>query len=146
MLKQANDPITNAYAKGYLSHVAGDICGHPFINAIVEGPFRNHAYRHIVLEGLADTWLWDKVGKGDIISAELHKQIDLSSADFFKISSLITNAMKATYKAPMLPSLFEGGYPTVGAIRGAYERMHLYLDLSTTGGASRPTPPPDDPQ
>lgn len=141
----ADDTITRSYAHGYMSHVAGDICGHPFINAIVGGPFRNHAYRHIVLESLADTWLWDKQGKGDILNSMLHENIYLDRADLNKVSKLIVTAMKEVYKDPMLPSQLPGRYPSWTEIRGAYERMYLYLDLSTSGGVNRPIPPPDNP-
>lgn len=141
----ATDSTTDSYANGYLSHVAGDICGHPFINAIVGGPFRNHAYRHIVLESLADTWLWDHQGKGDILNSNLHEQIALERADFDRVSKLIVSSMRATYSDPMLPNLLPGRYPSWTEIRGAYQRMSLYLELSTSGGVDRPVPPPDDP-
>lgn len=58
LLANASTDAQRSYALGYLTHVGGDICGHPYINARVRGPYRNHAYRHIVLETLADTWLW----------------------------------------------------------------------------------------
>ena len=57
LLNNASGSAQISYARGYMTHVAGDICGHPFINGLVDGPFRNHAYRHLVLETLADTWL-----------------------------------------------------------------------------------------
>jgi hypothetical protein len=147
LLQVAKDPLTRAYAKGYLSHVAGDICGHPYVNSLVEGPFRNHAYRHIVLEGLADTWLWDQQGRGDIVVSKLNEQLALSPSDFDKVSGLIVESLKMTYRPPMVPNQIpgNGGYPSKLDLRGAYEAMQLYLDLSTSDGMVRPTPPPDDP-
>lgn len=145
LLQHANDPVTKAYARGYMSHVAGDICGHPFINAIVQGPFRNHAYRHMVLEGLADTWLWNQQGRGDIIDSQLHAAIELGRPDLDKVSKLIVDTMRATYSDPVLPNLLPDRYPRWEEIRGAYQRMYLYLDLSTSGGVTRPVPPPENP-
>jgi hypothetical protein len=147
MLKSAKEPLTRAYAKGYLSHVAGDICGHPYVNSLVDGPFRNHAYRHIVLEGLADTWLWDQQGRGDIVVSKLNEQLALSPSDFDKVAGLIVDALRLTYKPPMVPTQIpgSGGYPSKLDLRGAYAAMQLYLDMSTTDGMVRPTPPPDDP-
>lgn len=133
-----------AYATGYLSHVCGDICGHPFINSLVHGPFRNHAYRHIVLESLADTWLWDKEKKADILESNLHNQIDLSPGELNAVCRQFEWALKATYMDPEVPSMLPNGYPTITDLRGAYERMHLYLDLSTGGKVTRPNRPPEN--
>ncbi|MDD2178172.1 hypothetical protein OIN59_12070 [Acidovorax sp. D2M1] len=147
MLGAAKDPLTRAYAKGYLSHVAGDICGHPFVNSLVDGPFRNHAYRHLVLEGLADTWLWDQQGRGDIVVSKLHDRLALSPSDLDKVSGFLIDALRKTYRPPMVPNQIpgNGGYPSKFDLRAAYEAMQLYLDMSTSDGLVRPTPPPDDP-
>lgn len=143
--QHATDKVTHAYAKGYMSHVAGDICGHPYINALVHGPFRNHAYRHIVLEGLVDTWLWDRENRGDIITSDLHHSLALSEADLDSVANQIVNAMKTTYQGDMVPNQLPGRYPSTGEIKAAYKLMQTYLYLSTSGGMTMPQPPPDDP-
>jgi hypothetical protein len=145
MLKLANSPVQKAYASGYITHVAGDICGHPFINAPVGGPFRNHAYRHMVLESLADTWLWNRAGKGDIINAGLHDMFALSKGDAEDIANLIVQAMKRVYLDPMLPNQLHDRYPLPSELTTAYGAMSVYLELSTTDNLTRPEPPPDDP-
>ncbi len=139
-------PIMLEYAKGYVSHVAGDICGHPFVNSLVHGPFRNHAYRHIVLEGLADTWLWDHVYGKDISESSFHKQIKLGESELDSIADQIIEAMKATYKAPDIPDMLSSRYPSRDELRGAYGFMYEYLGLSTGGKTSKPKAPPDSPK
>lgn len=148
MAKQRGDSIAYKYAQGYLSHVAGDICGHPFINSIVGGPFRNHAYRHMVLEGLADTWLWDRQYNQDITSSKLHELIKLNESEFQSVSYLIISSMKRTYPSHMVPKLIKGndGFPSEGDLYEAYGTMYLYLKLSTKGGFARPEPPADTPE
>jgi hypothetical protein len=47
-----------AYAIGYLSHVAGDAIGHPYVNTVVRGPYRTHAQRHKVVENYQDAWAY----------------------------------------------------------------------------------------
>lgn len=133
------------YAFGYLSHVAGDICGHPFINGLVQGPFRSHAYRHIVLEGLADTWLWNHQGRGDIAEASLHALVALGDADRHAVMTQIHQAIKLTYPLPGVPKQLPNRYPEVSELKGAYERMFKYLDLSTGGTVSRPKKPAENP-
>lgn len=139
-----NSSVMRDYATGYLSHVAGDICGHPYINSIVHGPFRNHAYRHIVLEGLVDTWLWgDQMGE-DILESHFHQLIDVGS-DINIISKQIRFAMERTYREPDIPRMLPEYYPTSSELQGAYQRMFMYLELSTGGTVSRPRMPPTDP-
>lgn len=134
------------YAVGYLSHVAGDICGHPYINALVHGPFRNHAYRHIVVEGLADTWLWNRVFRADISESAMHKLIELRPNELNEICRLLRIALMETYVPPELPNLLSGRYPSEEELRGAYGFMFEYLKLSTGGKVSRPQKPPENPK
>lgn len=145
LLANASTPAQRSYALGYLTHVAGDTAGHPFINALVRGPFRNHAQRHMVLETLADIWLWDNQGRGDIKGSQLDLMIRVNDHDEDAIASLIVETMKEVYKPPMVPGLLGNGYPTVGEWRYAYKSMSAYLKLSTTPSVQRPEPPPDDP-
>jgi hypothetical protein len=99
MLRRSNPGVQRAYARGYFTHVAGDICGHPYVNSMVGGPFRLHAHRHMVLEGLMDTWLWSALGKGDIANARLNELIDVGgNIDF--IAELIVHSMEEVYITP----------------------------------------------
>lgn len=143
LLANATGPVQTSYAKGYMTHYAGDVSGHPFINSLVDGPFRNHAYRHLVLETMADTWLWDKVGRGDILDARLDRKIHLNVSDSEQVAHLIVNTMKEVYPAPMVPTLLKGGYPHHEEFLEAYRFMQNYLRMSTSGSVKRPTAPPD---
>jgi hypothetical protein len=46
-----------AYALGYLTHMATDVTGHAMVNAIAGGPFRLHWQRHHLVENHLDS-LW----------------------------------------------------------------------------------------
>lgn len=143
LMSSAVGTAQKSYAVGYLTHVAGDITGHPFINRLVGGPFRNHAYRHLVLETMADTWLWNFQRKEDMLEARLHELIDVSDSDAESIAELITGAMKAVYQPPMVPSLLRNGYPDKEEYLEGYRLLKKYLRLSTSGTIKRPEPPPD---
>lgn len=145
LLANATDPVTRSYARGYLSHVAGDICGHPFVNGLVGGPFRNHAYRHMVLEALADTWLWDKTGRGDIVISEMHESIALSSQDASKVANMFAKTLRQVYSQPLLPSQLPERYPDADLFITAYGALSEYIRLSTSGHSTRPKPPADSP-
>lgn len=141
MLFNAQTPAERSYALGYLTHVAGDTAGHPFINALVRGPFRNHATRHMVLETLADAWLWDKQGRGDIKGSRMDLMISVSGSDEEEIASLIIHTMRQVYTPPMVPNLLGNGYPTVDEWQFAYKTMSEYLKFSTSPSVQRPEPP-----
>ena len=48
----------HAYAVGYLSHVTADTVGHPYVNNVVRGPYRNHSQRHKVVENFQDVAMY----------------------------------------------------------------------------------------
>lgn len=146
LIRNASGPAQESYARGYMTHVAGDVCGHPFINSIVGGPFRNHAYRHLVLESLADTWLWDRVGRGDVLGARFDSLVEVSGSDARAIARLIVRTMREVYVAPQVPSLLGQGYPTEDEWLFGYRTMLDFLKLSTAASAPRPTPPPSTPR
>ncbi|MCC6705429.1 MAG: zinc dependent phospholipase C family protein [Thermomicrobiales bacterium] len=50
-----NDDLRR-YALGYISHIATDVVGHPFVNNIVGGPFRTHWHRHKLVENWIDAY------------------------------------------------------------------------------------------
>ena len=47
-----------AYALGYLTHYVGDTTGHPWVNRIVESPYRNSWQRHHLIENFIDAQVW----------------------------------------------------------------------------------------
>lgn len=143
LLNNASGSAQISYARGYMTHVAGDICGHPFINSLVDGPFRNHAYRHLVLETLADTWLWGQQNRGDILGSNLDRLINVSMSESDEIAALVVRTMRDVYQPPMVPSFLANGYPTEDEFQFGYRFMQNYLRLSTDASIKRPTPPPD---
>lgn len=142
LLVNALTDTQRSYALGYLTHVGGDVCGHPYINALVRGPYRNHAYRHIVLETLADTWLWKHQGRGDILDAQFDQMVDLSYAQEREVADLLVGTMREVYTPPMVPNHLAQGYPTPDEWLSAYKLMKQYLRLATNVSTVRPEPPP----
>ena len=49
-----------AYAYGYLSHYVTDVVGHPYVNQVVEGPWRVYWQRHHLVENFMDAYVWDR--------------------------------------------------------------------------------------
>jgi hypothetical protein len=60
------------YAIGYLTHVAADTVGHPYVNTICGGPYRSHAQRHKASENYQDVFNFLNVTAGDLNTSALH--------------------------------------------------------------------------
>ncbi|WP_248925968.1 zinc dependent phospholipase C family protein [Paenibacillus hamazuiensis] len=50
------DEDLQRYVIGYASHIGTDVVGHPFVNAIVGGPYRMHWHRHKLVENWIDAY------------------------------------------------------------------------------------------
>lgn len=53
--RDLNSPL-HLYALGYLSHVAADTVGHPYVNAYCGGAYRSQSQRHKTGENFQDVW------------------------------------------------------------------------------------------
>jgi Zinc dependent phospholipase C len=49
-----------AYAYGYLTHYVTDVVGHPYVNQVVQGPWRLYWQRHHLVENFVDAYVWDR--------------------------------------------------------------------------------------
>jgi len=50
------DEDLQRYVLGYASHIATDVVGHPFVNAVTGGPYRVHWHRHKLVENWIDAY------------------------------------------------------------------------------------------
>jgi len=151
LLDNAATDLEKAYAHGYMTHIAGDVCGHPYVNAVVGGPYRNHVLRHMVMEKVMDTWVWNHYKNQDLVNAQLDKQVDIGG-DFGKIADLLIKSMQEIYTAPLggrraiRPGSFTNGVPERARLEAAYDSLLMYLELSTGSALVPPVPPPGSPQ
>lgn len=49
-----------AYALGYLTHYVTDVVGHPYVNQVVQAPWRLYWQRHHLVENFIDAYVWDR--------------------------------------------------------------------------------------
>jgi Zinc dependent phospholipase C len=100
-----------AYAYGYLTHYVTDVVGHPYVNQVVEGPWRDYWQRHHLVENYIDAYIWDR----------WHSQNPpppAPSTDEPLLDSLLTNAN------PM---------PGMGATL-TFARLNDHVDIGTLAG------------
>ena len=147
MNKAGTNDMLRAYATGYWTHIGADVTGHPYVNSVVGGPFREHVIRHMVIENIIDAWLWDHYQNEDIINAGLDEKVDVGG-DIDDIVDLLRDAMQDVYIAPtgglppIKPTHFSNHRPSKEDLERAYKTMLLFLELSTNAGLSPPVPPP----
>jgi hypothetical protein len=70
--KTPRDSPLHLYAIGYLTHVAADTVGHPYVNSISGGPYRSHAQRHKGSENYQDVFNFLAVRGADWNHSALH--------------------------------------------------------------------------
>ena len=58
--KSSGNPNLVAYAYGYLTHYVTDVVGHPYVNQVVQGPWRLYWQRHHTVENFMDAYVWDR--------------------------------------------------------------------------------------
>jgi len=58
--RASGDSNLLAYAYGYLTHYVTDVTGHPYVNQVVEAPWRLYWQRHHLVENFMDAYVWDR--------------------------------------------------------------------------------------
>lgn len=101
------DPKLHAYAIGYLSHVAADTVGHPYVNNIVRGPYRTHGQRHKVVENFQDVSAFHFYYGEEFVQSELHEH--------FRFNASSINIFSGTTD-PELETIIDGLSPDIADI------------------------------
>lgn len=56
----SKNPYLIAYSYGYLTHYVTDVVGHPYVNQVVQAPWRLYWQRHHLVENFIDAYVWDR--------------------------------------------------------------------------------------
>jgi len=87
----------HAYVLGYLSHIASDVVGHPYVNMIAGGPYRTFPQRHKVVESFNDVWAYNEIKGEEFAYSHLYKDYEFEDGLPDSIAELISNATKEVY-------------------------------------------------
>ena len=87
--RSSSDYPLMAYATGYMTHLATDFVGHPYVNTVVGGPARGWNMRHTIAEKFMDASVFHRDHQ-DINTSKLHLRFS-SLAD----TSLLDSVCKA---------------------------------------------------
>lgn len=143
LLNGAQRPSEKAFAFGYLSHIATDVTGHPYVNQIVGAPYRLNVHRHVTVENYQDTWKYAQFYNGQSINRTLFTQLGLPNALPEGIDRMLLNAFSTTYQNVDHPTRLSGndGFYTLDNINQTYRTLYEVLRLMEGMFVERPTEP-----
>jgi Zinc dependent phospholipase C len=155
--KTTPDSPLHLYAIGYLTHVAADTVGHPYVNSISGGPYRSHAQRHKGSENYQDVFNFLAVRGTDWNHSALHAFYNFNFTgaidtpndvpDPFTnlpadLAQLIADALNDLYQedaAPPHPDYAKRVTPA--DINDAYRLWYRWLKSATDTGTLPPPVP-----
>ncbi len=151
------------YALGYLTHVAADTVGHPYVNIIAGGPYRSHAQRHKTAENYQDVYNYLNTTKEDFNHSHLHALYNFNytgvikpkeEASFSKevpdpetnlpdkLAQLIIKAINQVYQEDADLTKVEYGKPmTIEDLNNTYRLWYRWFKSATATGTLPPPVP-----
>jgi hypothetical protein len=131
-----------AFAFGYLSHIATDVTGHPYVNQISGTTYRLNVQRHVMTENYQDTWKYAQYYNGESINHTLFDQLGLPEKLPTSIRDLLHDAFRSTYANAEHPELLPGdGFYSKEQIDKTYQVFYDILKLMKKMYVE----PPEDP-
>ncbi len=156
-----NDDDLRRYVLGYASHIGTDVVGHPFVNAVVGGPYRMHWRRHKLVENWIDAYARNHYGELAGIKSCLQLTSDenalysdraISGSYWWKLvafpdekmpdklSQMFVDAMNSVYSGIDHPPFFN-----TADVDSTYRLWLMWFKRATSVGSARkpvPVPPP----
>jgi hypothetical protein len=155
----AGDDDLRRYAIGYAGHVGTDVVGHPFVNAVVGGPFRTHWHRHKLVENWIDAYARDHYRDPRWLDACLRLQPgdirlqDSIAGSYYgrlvefprgrlpaKLSRLLVQAVQETYVADRNGGVGHPPVFTAADFDAAYRLWLKWFKRATEIGDGQPPP------
>ena len=145
LVSAAHSNQQKAFAYGYLSHIAADVVGHPYVNMIVGSPYRLNVQRHVAAENFQDAWKYHRYYSGESINQTLLARMGLPQTLPPGVGDLLDTAFRAAYGSlppPRRPGRLAGdGYYTRADIDTTYDVFYKVLKLMESMAVERPTEP-----
>lgn len=145
------------YALGYLTHVAADTVGHPYVNIISGGPYRSQAQRHKASENYQDVFNMMTARGVDWNASKLHALYNFNYRGLIDtendvpdpftnldpaLAQLIVDALNAVYDEDGDPARPEYAKPiSVADLNDTYRLWYRWLKSSTDTGTLPPPVP-----
>jgi hypothetical protein len=134
----------HAYALGYITHLATDIAGHPYVNQVTGGQPRAFNARHHLCENFMDAMAWWNLKNQEAANAKFNEKIDVGAgAD--RVAEMLSSVLKDLTDDSIDSAnqqFFLPGNPSKSQIEEAYKTLRDMLKLiSDVLYLSPPQPP-----
>lgn len=164
MWTNAKTDKEKAFVLGYVTHIAADITGHPFVNTAVGGPARSHNQRHHFVENMMDSWVYDNMLGERLTSSHIHRDLpngelydedesilrtlfrnaDKIPSDLDGIYGMMNNSLKDTFYEERHPQRLDTEYLTKKDLNFAYLAILGSLKSVSSSHIKKPANPTDD--
>ncbi len=151
LIELADSNKKKAYAYGYLTHIATDVTGHPFVNQMVGAPYRSNIWRHVTVESFLDTWKFEQYYNGESINEKLRERLELPEIKDYlnddtplddEIVDLLFEAFNETYSKVLHPiRLNEDGFYSKDDIQNTYKVFVQFTNYIEDSYVSPPEEP-----
>ncbi len=148
-----NDEELQAYALGYMSHIATDVVGHPYVNQICAAPYRISVQRHVTAENYMDQWKWSS-HFDENIRHTLVERYDLLPTMSDDLANLLWRSLMKTYGPVAHPmgkggeditaaqsQQFDWGFLTPDDIKATYGLLRTFMEVLGDNEDLRPEEP-----
>ena len=151
------DDDLRRYCLGYASHIGTDVVGHPYVNAVVGGPYRMHWHRHKIVENWIDAYARnyypddrDTIKCLDLGSDDNYRGNAISSSYYYrlcafpdeklpqKLGDMILKAMDVTYSGIPHPVTFN--FDDLDTTYRLW--LKWFKHVTSSGAMKKPTPVP----
>ncbi len=153
LYEAGNNPETQAFAYGYLSHIAADTVGHPFVNQVCGAPYRMTNWRHATAENFMDAWKYHRYYR-ESVNGSLMEKLQLPEPENLSLN-LVESLAKAfgdTYKDVLHPIRLNNrkyrqdrkdtfGFYNVPNIQDTYLAFYKVLEFMKKSNVERPREP-----
>jgi hypothetical protein len=140
-----NSESARAYALAYLSHIATDVVGHPYVNLICGAPYRMAVQRHVTAENYIDQWVWTHHYPDENIREHLFFRLGLAAYPDLPddLAAMIFQAMRSTYGDICHPLRRKNrdGFLAIDDIKATYSGLRKALQLVGQNVDVRPQAP-----
>jgi hypothetical protein len=161
LVRNAKSEQQRAYALAYLTHIATDVVGHPYVNQIVGGSFRLAVQRHVTVENYMDVYQYH-AHYGKVVSQTLYEDLEFADQNHEElpddIAKLLVTAFRETFAkvahprllgSPSMATLPTGpldpnddfGFLTVAQIKDCYGWLRRAVKMLGGQDDIKPKPP-----
>ena len=164
MWANAKTDKEKAFVLGYVTHIAADITGHPFVNTAVGGPARSHNQRHHFVENMMDSWVYDNMLGQRLTSSFIHRDLphgelydeeesllrtlarnaDEVPDDLDGIYEIMNRSMKDTFHSEIHPERLDSEYLTKKDLNFSYLAILASIKSVSSSHISKPADPTED--